>query len=343
MLTLKEEIKNLSKQKYILLTLLLSLFFLFLSGIFLFESSTFGLVSRRVADILSKIFGSLSLAFFIASIIQYIKGETLERYLNEELKTQISTEVLNAANQVKENIKLENIFLPYKVYHPIEEKGNEAINQRLTKVQRIQFFGTSANYFLKMRLPLFKDKIDSKVLIELLLHNPQDESNLKERTRQMEEEKGDKLYHTKIKLEVIVAIIRVIYLAQHNHYFEFSIRFHSEEPIYRLEFYGNDLFLGFYNIRNPFMRGDGGKGTGPLAHYEKQENYYIFKTFQDFFDTVWDNHSESEILITPKHPVDKKYLEDLRKIVGEDLDLAINEIFSSAYPGDYEIIQWLKS
>ena len=247
---------------------------LFISSVLFRVSSPLGQFSRNSAEVISEHLFSFSMAFLTAAIIQYLASVTLDR---------------NTADQYAERVRKDNIFSPKKVLQYGE--ADPVINKVLPRVGRILFFGTSAKYFLSKRLLESSRNIKSRTEISLLLHNPQDDVNIQVRAEQMLKEHGETIDPGLLRAEVISAIIRAFYLNYVNAHMTFEVRLHSETPIFRLEFYGDDdLFMSFYDSEG---KTEEGRGAGPIAHHEKRDNAYMYSVLNGIFFKFWDTYDSS--------------------------------------------------
>ena len=241
----------------------------------IFLALSFYLNSSSYLEIAAKISLAIATSFFTAGYIQFLKSNTLDK---------------NAAEEQLENIKKNNMFSPIKVLHHADT--DSTINNVLKSgINHICFLGMSANYFLNNRLIKNSDSIESPLEISILLHNPLDDKNINIRIEQMKNETGYKPEAFSLKREVVDAIIKSFYLHSINKNFRIKIRLHDETPLFRLEFYGNqDLFLSFFNSK--IEKISNGKGSGPVAHYKKCENEYMYTVFNHIFYKVWDRYKE---------------------------------------------------
>jgi hypothetical protein len=272
----------------------------------------------------SNVFLGLFTAFVIAGILQPVMGATLDKNFTDSI-----------INRVKEYLKRRDAFTPREIY---ENNVDYYINKLLIGKDHIMFFGTSANYFLK-RLMQYKQLIKEHITIEILLSNPSVEKNFGIRLKQMEKEQGGIVDTISIKKEVIRAIIVAHYLNHSIPKLNFELRLHSETPMMRMEFYGqDDLFLEFYNIG-----GDGKtperKGTGPVAYYHQNENSYMFKIFKDYFLKIWDENTTIMISVNKSASISDTLFNKL-ELADDFVNETINEIANSDKE-DINMKEWL--
>lgn len=306
---------------------------LFLVGSILFYfTSDYGWIPNYYAIFLYKISIGCFTASFTAAVIQYVRKKTTDENMKDDLQ-------MIVYNAIEIHDKDRDIFSPFRLYHPFTDDADIAINNLLTnvKVQHVNFFGTSGNYLFKERLLKKNASIWQRCQFQLLLHDPKDNHNIEVRAEQMEYEYGDKVDVEGLKSQIIVTIIRAIYLRSQLTETSFHIKLHTEKPDYRLEFYGeNDVFVSF--SKSGKSEEKKGKGAGPMAHYKKAVNGYMYDVYENIFFKAWNSVRNKEIVINGSTNFTFQSLSQIT--TPNSINNAVKEILKS-HDEDNELQKWL--